>query len=82
MFDFPVELTPDGATVPVSFPDVPEALTFGADAEEALSQAIDALTTALSFYVDARRPLPVPSPARGGIAFQSRRLRPWQALHR
>ena len=45
---------------------MPEAVTFGADKEEALLQAVDALETALSFYVDARKPLPVPSKARRG----------------
>ena len=66
MFDFPVILTPDGDTVLVTFPDVPEAITFGADEDEALLQAVDALETALSIYVDARAPLPKPSkPTRG-----------------
>ena len=49
MFDYPVILTQDGATVLVTFPDVPEAITFGADEDEALLQAVDALETALSF---------------------------------
>lgn len=66
MFDYPVTLTPDGGTVLVSFADVPQALTFGADEDEALLQAVDALESALSFYVDARKPLPVPSKARRG----------------
>jgi len=65
MFDYPVTLTPDDGTVLVTFPDVPEAITFGADEEEALLQAVDALETALSFYIDARKPLPVPSAAEG-----------------
>jgi antitoxin HicB len=66
VFDYPVTLTPDGDTVLVTFVDVPEAVTFGADEDEALMQAVDALETALSFYVDARKPLPVPSkPKRG-----------------
>lgn len=66
MFDYPVTLTPDGDTVLVTFVDVPEALTFGADEDEALLQAVDALETALSFYVEARKPLPPPSrPKRG-----------------
>lgn len=59
-------LTPDGDSVLVSFIDVPEAITFGADEAEALLQAVDALETALSFYVEARRPLPVPSKAKRG----------------
>ena len=67
MFDYPAILTPeDNGTVLVTFPDVPEAITFGADDDEALLQAVDALETALSLYVDARQPLPVPSkPKRG-----------------
>jgi antitoxin HicB len=66
MFDYPVTLTPDGDTVLVTFADVPEALTFGADEDEALLQAVDALETALSLYVDARKPLPAPSKAKRG----------------
>lgn len=66
MFDYPVILTPDDGTVLVTFPDVPEAITFGADTDEALMYAVDALESALSFYVDDRKPLPVPSkPKRG-----------------
>ena len=66
MFDFPVTLTPDGDTVLVSFPDVPEAITFRADEEEALLHAVDALETALSFYVESRKPLPRPGKPRRG----------------
>lgn len=66
MFDYPVTLKQDGNTVLVTFVDVPEAITFGADEEEALLQAVDALETGLSFYVDSRKALPVPSkPKRG-----------------
>lgn len=66
MFDYPVTLTPDGDTVLVTFADVPEAITFGADEDEALLNAVDALETGLSFYVDARKPLPAVSlPAAG-----------------
>jgi len=50
MFDYPVTLTPDdNGTVLVTFADVPEAITFGADEDEALLNAIDALETGLSF---------------------------------
>lgn len=65
MFDYPVTLTPDNnGTVLATFVDVPEAITFGADEDEALLNAIDALETGLSFYVDQRKPLPVPSKPR------------------
>ena len=66
MFDYPVTLTPDDGTVLVTFADVSEAITFGADEDEALLNAMDALETGLSSYVDARKPLPVSSkPKRG-----------------
>jgi antitoxin HicB len=64
MFDYPVTLTPDGDSVLVTFADVPEAITFGADEGEALLNAVDALETGLSFYVDARKPLPAVSKAK------------------
>lgn len=64
MFDYPVvlEAQPEGGFV-VTFADVPEAITQGEDEDEALIYAIDALETALSFYIDARKSLPVPSAA-------------------
>lgn len=67
MFDYPVilEAQPEGGFV-VTFPDVPEGITQGEDEDEALMYAVDALETALSFYVDARKPLPKASkPAKG-----------------
>lgn len=67
MLDYPVilEAQPEGGFV-VTFPDVPEAITQGEDEDEALLYAVDALETALSFYVDDRKLLPVPSkPKRG-----------------
>jgi len=67
MFDYPVTLAiDDNGTILVTFTDVPEAITFGTDEDEALLQAVDALETALSFYVDARKPLPEPSRAKRG----------------
>lgn len=66
MFDYPVTLTPDDGTVLVTFADVPEAITFGMDEDEALLQAMDALETALSFYVDDRKLLPTPSKPKKG----------------
>jgi antitoxin HicB len=86
MFDFPVTLTPDGDTVLVTFADVPEAITFGADEDEALLQAVDALEAALSFYVEARKPLPLPSTAKPGqhtvrpSALESAKLGVYQAM--
>jgi antitoxin HicB len=66
-FDFPVTLTPqpEGGFV-VTFPDVPEAITQGEDEDESLLYAVDALETALSFYVDQRAHLPLPSAPKPG----------------
>jgi antitoxin HicB len=66
MFNYPATLTKDGKTVLVTFRDVPEAITFGADKEEALLKAVDALETGLSFYVESRKNLPLPSKAKRG----------------
>ena len=67
MFDYPVTLEsqPEGGFV-VTFPDVPEAITQGEDVDEALMYAVEALETALSFYIDARKPLPIASQAEHG----------------
>jgi antitoxin HicB len=86
MLDYPVTLTPDGSTVLATFADVPEAITFGADEDGALLNAMDALETGLSFYVEARTPLPVPSkPKRGQktvrpSALECARLGVYQAM--
>lgn len=65
MFDYPVILTADADSLLVTFPDIPEAITFGTNEPDALRHAVDALETALSFYVDGRKALPTPSPAQG-----------------
>ena len=86
MFDYPVTLTPDGDTVLVTFKDIPEAITFGVNKDEALLHAIDALETGLSFFVDARKQLPVASrPKRGQktvrpSALESAKLGVYQAM--
>jgi antitoxin HicB len=65
---FPVILAPDeddGGFV-VTFPDIPEAITQGETREEALEMAQEALETALEFYFEDKRAVPVPSKARRG----------------
>jgi antitoxin HicB len=67
MLRYPVKLQRDtNGTILVSFPDVPEAHTFGDDREEALARAVDALETALMGYVEDRLTIPGPSPFRRG----------------
>ena len=62
--DYPVRLEPDdNDTVLVSFPDFPEAHTFGTDRADALAHAVDALATVIQAYIADRRPIPAPSTA-------------------
>lgn len=68
MFDYPVTLTQDGDTILVRFKDVPGAITFGEDTEDALRHAVDALESALSFYTEDSKDLPkASSPKRGQL---------------
>lgn len=62
---YPARLEAREGTVLVSLPDIPEALTEGAARAEALSEAVDCLMAALGGYVNERRTIPRPSPARG-----------------
>jgi antitoxin HicB len=67
MLQYPANLKADkkGGFV-VTFRDIPEAITQGEDAEDALKHAQDALETAMEFYFDDRRQVPMPSaPKRG-----------------
>lgn len=62
MVRYPVVLEPDdNGTVMVTFPDLPEAQTFGDDEADAVVRASDALATIVDGYIRARRPLPAPS---------------------
>ena len=67
MFRYPVRLAPDDDdTVVATFPDVPEAVTFGDDEDDALMHAVDALLTAFAHRIDEHREIPAPSrPGRG-----------------
>ena len=86
MFKYPATITKDGRNLLVTFKDVPEAITFGKTEADALSNAVDALETGLSFYVDARKPLPKPSRAKRGqklispSALESAKLGVYQAM--
>lgn len=63
MFRYPVKLTLDKAEggYVVTFQDIPEAITQGDTKEDALEQAKDALETALDFYFEEKRIIPLPS---------------------
>ncbi len=62
---FAVKLSKDtDGTILVSFPDFPEAATFGEDREDALARAVDALETAIQGRISDREDIPEPT-ARG-----------------
>lgn len=64
---YPAIFTPtDEGGFVVTFRDIPEAITQGDDEAEALSEAQDALITAMDFYFEDSRPVPAPSKARKG----------------
>lgn len=46
--------------------DLPELNSYGDDREHAISEAVDAIESALSIYVDQRRSIPEASPAQDG----------------
>jgi antitoxin HicB len=67
MFRYPVTLKreKDGSLL-VTFVDIPEAITQGVSEEEAMAMAREALETALDFYFEDKREVPMPStPKRG-----------------
>jgi antitoxin HicB len=62
MVDYPIAMVPDdNGTVMVTFPDFPEAATFGDDRDEAIARAADALETVIEAYIRDRRRIPTPS---------------------
>jgi antitoxin HicB len=65
---YPIRLTRDtNGTILVSFPDFPEAHTFGDTKAEAVEHAVDALETVIDAYIRAKRPIPEPSVKGGSI---------------
>ena len=68
MFIYPVTLTPDEADggFVVTFVDIPEAITQGDTEAEALTAAKEALESALDFYFEDKRAVPMPSKAKRG----------------
>jgi antitoxin HicB len=70
-FVYPARITHEGDEYLVTFPDLPEAITSGATREEAAEMAADALVTAMDFYFEDRRAVPLPSALkRGQIAVE------------
>jgi antitoxin HicB len=84
---YPVTLTrDDNDTIVVTFPDVPEAVTYGDTRDEALARAPDALLTIFDAFMKDRRPIPPPSPVASGHpaidvpALESTKIALYQAM--
>ena len=63
---YPAKLTPENGGYVVTFRDIPEAITQGDTKEEAIAMAADALATAMEFYFEDRRLVPMPTEAQDG----------------
>lgn len=64
MFYYPARIKKQRDGYVVTFRDIPEALTSGETKEEAVNMAADALATAMEFYFEDRREVPMPTKPR------------------
>jgi len=64
MLRYPARFEPDDGGFVITFRDIPEAITQGDTLEEARAMAADALLTAMDFYFEDKRPVPLPSKAK------------------
>lgn len=67
-FDYPVNVHRDTGSVWISCPDIPEMASAGDTLDEALFDAVDALESALSLYVERRAAIPLPTPVQSAEA--------------
>ena len=66
MLRYPIKLEKDtNDTLLVTFPDIPEAVTFGDTREEALTNATDALENMIMAKMDDKEVIPMPSKVAG-----------------
>lgn len=67
MYDYAIRFEQDSASgVAVFCRDLPELNSYGDDRDHAVSEALDAIETALSVYVDQRRAIPLASAPQDG----------------
>ena len=65
--EYPADFTPEPeGGFSVTFPDIPEAITYGETMQEAVKMAEEALVAAFEFYVEDRRRLPFPTKPKAG----------------
>ena len=66
MLSYPVDLSSDdNDTILAVIPDIPGAVTFGDDNDDALANAVDALETMIAALISDRKDIPAPSKANG-----------------
>lgn len=68
---YPAKLTRDENSYLVTFRDIPEALTEGDTHEDAIEMGEDALLTAMDFYFEDNRRVPMPSRKQKGEVYIS-----------
>ncbi len=68
MQGYPANLRKDGKYLVVTFPDIPEAITYGNNRAHALEMAKEVLELAMDFYFEDQRPVPMPSQPKRGQA--------------
>jgi antitoxin HicB len=66
MLRYPARFEPDDVGFVVTFRDIPEAITQGDTLDEARAMGADALLSAMDFYFEDKRPVPMPSRAKRG----------------
>jgi antitoxin HicB len=77
MLSYPARLTPTATgSVRACFPDVPEAITEGANEEDALNRAKFVLEQALAGYLMHGRAIPHPSDICGAPSVQTAKFGP------
>ncbi|TCJ96160.1 antitoxin HicB [Volucribacter psittacicida] len=68
---YPAIFEPEGDGFNITFRDIPEAITCGDDYQDALIMAEDALVTAMDFYFEDKRQVPLPSqPQKGDVLIE------------
>lgn len=78
--NYPAKFLPEDGGYTVTFRDIPEAITQGDSYEEAVEMAQDALATAMEFYFEDNRPVPLPSQALDGEVMVELPLSVWSKV--
>lgn len=78
--NYPATFIQEDGGYTVTFRDIPEAITQGDSYEEAALMAQDALATAMEFYFEDNRPVPLPSQPLDGEVIVELPLSVWSKV--